>query len=55
MKVKNKLIETREKEDAKNLIENGKDTKDKVNPYTPSAILNPKFPSYYANNDIITI
>ena len=40
MKVKTKLSETRDKEDAKKLIEKGKDAKDtKVNPYTPSKVI----------------
>ena len=42
MKVRNKLSETRDKEDAKKLIENGKVTKDKFNPYTPRGAIGGK-------------
>ena len=42
MKVRTKLSETRDKEDAKKLIENGKVTKNKVNPYTPRGAIGGK-------------
>ena len=42
MKVKTKLSETRDKEDAKKLIKNGKVTKNKVNPYTPRGAIGGK-------------